>query len=114
MSMIWATRGRQWGFRFLRAAGFSDPLPIYESAFSSVDDASQVMRRNNDVVVLRLSDPNGRRDQSGRVIPHEFVIFEPLASRVHSIDDALQEVWPLVADRFAEVWDKTEVPAIDG
>ena len=34
MSLIWATRGRTWGFRFLRDGGFPDPLPVYDLAFS--------------------------------------------------------------------------------
>ena len=114
MSFIWASRGRSWGFRFLRTAGNPDPLPLYETAFSGVEDMPQVWRRNGDLVALRLSDPEGRCDQAGRVIPHDFVVFASLASRVHSTEDGHQEVWPLVADRFAEVWDKAELPAVDG
>jgi hypothetical protein len=114
MSLIWASRGRSWGFRFLRTAGIPDPLPVYETAFSGIEDMPQVWRRDGDTVALRLSDPHGRCDQAGRVIPHDFVVFGSLASKVHSIEDGHQEVWPLVADRFAEVWDKAERPAVDG
>ena len=31
---IWATRGRTWGFRFLRRGGLEDPLGVYEATFS--------------------------------------------------------------------------------
>lgn len=113
MRLIWASRGRSWGFRFLRTAGIPDPLPVYEIAFSGIEDMPQVWRRDGDMVALRLSDPHGRCDQSGRVIPHDFVLFGSLARKVHSIEDGHQEVWPLVADRFAEVWDKAELPTID-
>ncbi|MET4639567.1 hypothetical protein [Mycetocola sp. 2940] len=114
MSIIWASRGRSWGFRFLRNAGTRDPLPIYETVFSGIEDMPQIWRRDGDTVALRLSDPQGRCDRAGRVILHDFVLFGDLASKVHSIEDGRQEVWPLVADRFAEIWNEAELPAIDG
>ena len=45
MKLIWATRGRTWGFRFLRDGGFEDPLPVYDEAFSEVGDEPEVCRR---------------------------------------------------------------------
>ncbi|TFD19240.1 hypothetical protein [Cryobacterium sp. TMS1-13-1] len=114
MSLIWASRGRSWGFRFLRTAGLSDPLSVYETEFSGIEDMPQVWRRDGDTVALRLPDPHGRCDQSGRVIRHDFVVFGSLASKVNSIEDGTREVWPRVADRFDEVWDKAELPSVDG
>lgn len=114
MSLIWASRGRSWGFRFLRKAGVPDPLTVYEAAFSGIEDLPQVWRRDGDTVALRLTDPLGRCDQAGRLIPHDFVVFGSVASKIHSIQDGHQKVWPLVADRYAEVWDKAELPAVDG
>ena len=35
---------------------------------------------------------------------------EPLADKIQSVDDGLQEVWPLVSDIFAGVWDKARPP----
>jgi hypothetical protein len=114
VSLIWATRGRSWGFRFLRTAGISDPLLDYQTAFSGVADMPQVWRRDAATVALRFPDPLGRHDRAGRVIPHEFIVFEPLASKVQSVEDGVREIWPLVAERFAQTWDKAEPPAIDG
>lgn len=37
--LIWATRGRSWGFRFMLDGGLSDPLPDCERAFGDVKDA---------------------------------------------------------------------------
>ena len=45
MSLIWATRGRTWGFRFLRNGGFEDPLAVYDDAFSGVGDQPEAWRR---------------------------------------------------------------------
>ena len=43
---IWATRGRTWGFRFLRTAGRVDPLKLYEAAFrGDLDSAGNIPKR---------------------------------------------------------------------
>ena len=86
MRFIWASRGRNWGFRFLRDGGFSDPLPIYEAAFDGTDPT---------LSALRFDDPEGRTDRAGRVIEHDFVFFD--APAAHS----REEVWPLVMHEYA-------------
>ena len=45
MSLIWATRGRTWGFRFLRDGGFEDPLPVYDSAFAGIESGPSAIHR---------------------------------------------------------------------
>jgi hypothetical protein len=57
-------------------------------------------------------DPEGRTDRSGRIIPHDFVLFGALASGVQTVDDGIREVWPLVADEFAHIWDLPKPPNI--
>jgi hypothetical protein len=114
MSLIWATRGRTWGFKFLRDGGFPDPLPEYDKAFSGVEDEPEAWRRVAEAVALRFPDPLGRQDVAGRVIPHEFVVFGPLADGIDSVEDGLRLVWPLVADAFARVWDLPKPPSTNG
>ena len=108
--LIWATRGRSWGFRFLLDAGLSDPLPVYERAFGPLMDTPTACRRDGGQVALRIADPLGRRDGAGRVIPHEFVLFGDLADAVSSIEDGAQKVWPLVAEVYARIWDTAGLP----
>ncbi|MEU1646400.1 hypothetical protein [Micromonospora zamorensis] len=110
MSFIWATRGRAWGFRFLLTGGFSDPLPEYEAAFADAGDAPETCHRAGDRVALRIADPLGRKDQSGRVIPHEFVVCGPQAAEIHSVADGLALVWPQVAEEFERVWETPRPP----
>lgn len=105
---LWATRGRTWGFRFLRRAGLSDPLGVYEDAFSAIEDQSAAWMRLGDRVALRFPDPEGRQDASGRVIPHDFVLFGSWADQIESLEDGIQRIWPEVADEFARVWDEPE------
>jgi hypothetical protein len=110
-NLIWATRGRLWGFRFLLRAGLSDPLPEYERAFQHLGDGPAVWACEGGRVALRLADPLNRRDGSGRVIPHEFVILGDPGNAIGSAEDGMREVWPLVADAYAHIWDATEPPS---
>ncbi|HJB10169.1 MAG TPA: hypothetical protein H9786_06510 [Candidatus Brachybacterium merdavium] len=110
MSLLWAARGRTWGFRFLRTAGHADPLPVYEDAFCGLDDQPEVCRRTGCQVALRLPDPEGRKDQSGRLIIHEFVIEGSAAQGVETPEDGRKRIWPLVAAEYAEVYDSPTAP----
>lgn len=105
MSLIWATRGRTWGFRFLRNGGFDDPLPPYDDAFAGIDAAPSAFLRVGTTVAVRFPDPSGREDSAGRTIPHELVIFPPLSNDIDSVADALEQIWPLVAEEYETVWD---------
>lgn len=114
MSLVWATRGRTWGFRFLRDGGLPDPLPVYDTAFSGVEDEPEAFRRNAETVALRFADPLGRRDVAGRVIPHEFVALGQMIEGIDSIEDGRQLVWPLVAEEFERVWTTEKPPSAHG
>lgn len=105
MNLIWATRGREWGFRFLRDGGFADPLPEYDAAFAGIGAGPSACHRVGAMVAVRFLDPSGRKDSAGRVIPHEFVVFPPLSDQIETVDDALANVWPLVAEEYETVWD---------
>jgi hypothetical protein len=108
--LIWATRGRSWGFRFLLSAGLPDPLAEYERIFAAVGDEPSAWRRAAGKVALRFADPLGRRDTAGRVIPHEFVVSGDLADDIGSVEDGLQRVWPVVAETYARIWDAEDPP----
>jgi hypothetical protein len=110
--LIWATRGRSWGFRFLLKGGLSDPLLFYERSFANLEDEPTTFHRSARKVALRFPDPLGRRDASGRIIPHEFVVFGDLADEIESVEDGLQRVWPLVAEVYAGVWDTERPPSL--
>jgi len=105
MNFIWATRGRTWGFRFLRDGGLADPLPTYDAAFAGIDAGPSAFQRVGTAVAVRFPDPSGRRDSAGRPIPHELVVFPPLSNQVSTVDEALSVVWPLVAEEYDTIWD---------
>jgi hypothetical protein len=110
VNLIWATRGRSWGFRFLSDGGYEDPLPVYDAAFNDGVDAPEFWRTTPPTAdwpalgALRFLDPLGRTDTAGRVIPHEFVVFDEWTSRIKSVEEGRQSVWPEVSDEFDRVW----------
>ena len=103
---IWVTRGRTWGFRFLRSGGFDDPLHEYELAFAGLENEPEVFCRvNRDVVALRFPDPEGRQDSAGRIIPHDFVLLGDWAEDIQSVTQGRDRVWPAVAAEYTTAWD---------
>jgi hypothetical protein len=111
VNLVWATRGRSWGFRFLLDGGYPDPFRVYESAFSGTEGDRTVYRRSGTHVALRFPDPVGRRDGAGRVIPHDVIVLPPLADEIHTFDGGRKLVWPLLADAFARLWGFPRAPS---
>lgn len=81
--------------------------------FANVEGRSSACLRVGDRVALRFPDPLTRTDLAGRVIPHDFVVFPPLADQVHSVEDGLQLVWARhdVAALYERVWNLPTPPA---
>lgn len=107
MTFIWATRGRSWGFRFLRSGGLTDPRPEYLRMFAGDEQNLEFYRRVGANVAVRFPDPEARVDSSGRVIPHEFVVFPPLSEQISSVEAALDVLWPEVRDVYDDVWNES-------
>jgi len=105
MTFIWATRGREWGFTFLRDGGFPDPRLEYIRAFDGLEHQATTFRHVGDKVALRFPDPENRQDSAGRPIPHEFVVFAPLASDIHDLASGRELLWPLVRSEYSSMWD---------
>ena len=112
MRLIWATRGRTWGFRFLDRGGFADPLATYDEAFAGLEGERTICRRQSEKLVVRFPDPEGRTDSAGRAISHDFVLLAPPedVDRIDSVNAAVREIWPVVAARYEQVWRQTDAP----
>ena len=105
MRLIWLTRGRSWGFRFLRDGGFEDPLPEYERVFGSfTNDYADFRRLSDGTVAWRLPDPESRRDDVGRLIVHDFAIYPPDADAISTQTDALASVWDRIATEYSDLY----------
>ncbi|MDT0209001.1 hypothetical protein [Curtobacterium sp. BRD11] len=106
MNLIWATRGRTWGFRFLRTGGLAKPLEVYEEAFVDSDGAPFVFASRPETLAVRFPDPEQRKDRAGRVIPHEFVVLAPDHLRFPDGESARAELWHEVEEEYASIWDR--------
>lgn len=104
-SFVWATRGRDWGFRFLRDGGYEDPLPVYEEAFEGNANLSEFCAHVNGWLVVRFRDPRGRLDRSGRPIAHDFVILRQASGELPAVSEAEQVAWNSVAKDYERIWD---------
>jgi len=111
MNVIWATRGKTWGFRFLLSGRQAHPLALYEEAFIGVDSSPEVFQKRAGALAVRFPDPDGRKDRSGRVIPHEFVVLLPESEKMESFRDAQIALWEQVGAGYAEVWDLPNGPS---
>ena len=111
--LLWATRGRTWGFRFLLDGGLSDALAEYERVFADLKDEPSAWVRMAGRVGLRFPDPESRRDTAGRIIPHEFVILGPPSDRWESLEAGREWVWPRVAKTYERVWGADRPPLPD-
>lgn len=111
VSLIHASRGKTIGFSFLQRGGLEDPLKEYmRSGLESADieQSKKFFSRygdRNEKIALRFMDPLGRKDQSGRAIPHEALLPESLAKGVNSHEEAVAKVWPLIKDTYEAIYD---------
>ena len=99
MNLVWATRGRSWGFRFL-LDGDTGPAPVYERPSQAPRRVDFVRRVNAHVAPRFLipgADANGRsaHPQTGRT---PLLADDGRPSRMSAF------VWLLLSDTFARVW----------
>lgn len=106
MNMIWATRGKNWGFKFLMDGGYSDPLPAYEEVFEAYSMETEFWYSLPDRAGLRFPDPLHRKDSSGRLIFHDFVILDRELMEIRTFQEARELVWSQVEKRYSELWDR--------
>ena len=108
MSILWATRGLHWGFRFLLDGDSNSPLATYRQAFGRSHARRELCDVYEAYTAVRFEDPMGRTDDAGRIIPHDFVLEGDMAKGVTSVGAALEIIWPLVAQRYAAIWDQDD------
>jgi hypothetical protein len=62
-------------------------------------------------VGLRFPDPLRGETAPVASSQHDFVLSEDLDNEIESADEGLQQIWPLVADAYARVWDAEGPPS---
>lgn len=110
MTVLWVTRGFDWGSRFVWDGGLSDPLQLFEQGFVGVSGGREGVAVSPTIRAARFQDPLGRRDRSGRPILHEFVVSHEAGLQFATLTEAVEVLWPLAADEYETAWAETPAP----
>lgn len=106
VDILHASRGREKGFMFLRDGGVTNKLQEFDSAGFG-DSPSGYFKRygsRGEKVAVTFDDPEGRKDRSGRIIPHNVILPESMTKNVHNAKDAEKVAWPLIQDLFRAMY----------
>ena len=113
VDILWATRGVKKGFRFQEDGGLSNPVSVYEDAFGP--NADKIPSTNeyfeeleNGGVAVSFPDPEGRKDFSGRTIPHNIIIPPPMAENIKTIEDVERDIWPQLSDAYDKFYEESK------
>lgn len=100
--IIHLTRGKTKGLRFQKQGGTPNHFEVWEKTLGKYAHSSErsIFERTGDFIAARFMDPEGRVDQSGRVIPHEVIIPKSMSAGVNSIEDVRAKIWPLLKDTY--------------
>jgi hypothetical protein len=100
-SMLHASRGKTKGFSFFKTGDLAEPYPAYEKAFGKDSFTDGLFERyDGGKIAASFLDPEGRRDQSGRSIPHQVIIPKSMSSGINNIDDVKKHIWPLLKETY--------------
>lgn len=91
--------------------GLEDPLDTYERIFAGLNDSITAFHREGSAVAFRFPDPDGRRDEARRIIPHEFIVLDDPSATIDSVETAERAVWPLVSDIYSRIWGAETPPS---
>ena len=107
-NVAFLTRGKDYGFRFLDSGGTKTPLSDLEGLFgdSVMDQSAGFFEKNGGVIGASFLDPDGRKDQAGRTIPHFVVVPKSMSKDINNLDDVVSKVWPQLKDRYPYTYDE--------
>jgi uncharacterized protein (UPF0333 family) len=108
VGIVHASRGRNRGFTFPQRGGLNNPLKEYDtSGLSNINSTTSFKRYGdaNEKIAARFLDPIGRKDESGRIIPHDVMLPKSMSKGVNSIDDVVKVAWPHIKDVFGALYE---------
>lgn len=103
------SRGRNRGFIAVQRGGLKDPVSeFFRAGFDGNTFQPDELRRfgkNNEKIAVEFLDPSGRRDFSGRPIPHSVIIPKGLSDGIETMDDVKTKIWPLLKDVYDYIYE---------
>lgn len=118
-SILWSTRGYDWGFRFLIQPNkygeyYQDWLEHYKKMFEQFgDDDNRVVNGylkidNKEIpfIAVRFKDPEERKDISSRIIPHEVAIIGKNTQNLGNLNslELRNAIWILLSDTYSKIY----------
>lgn len=117
-SLLWSTRGRDWGFRRLLEPDIrcDNWLQSYKTMFSQHNMNQQQFQRGYvklsskikdpvPYVAVIFTDPQSRTDRSNRTIPHEIAIVGEDSYQFEDFDSIKEKVWEVLSDVYSELYE---------
>lgn len=102
ITVLHASRGKNKGFRFYSDGQSPSPLQEFDKAFPEGDrEARTLFKKYDGKIAATFSDPEGRKDHAGRVIPHSVVIPKTMTDGINSLDDVINKIWPIVKEDYS-------------
>lgn len=105
-AVMFATRSYSRGFRFLENSGLERPISVFEKAglISGENEIpiNNIRKLPDGSVAAVLGDPEGRKDQGTRLIPHSILIPKTMSEGIDSIDDVRDKIWPKLKPAYDE------------
>jgi hypothetical protein len=100
--VLHASRGKTKGFRFFKSGGVPTPIAELEKAFGVDQFEDGLFKPLGDGrVAASFLDPRGRKDQSGRPIPHQVIIPKVMAAGLKGLDDVINNIWPMIEESYS-------------
>ena len=110
-SVIYSSRGKNKGFRFLEDGGTKTVLSEWEKAFGAdggeAGSHGDFFKKYEGKIAAQFMDPKGRRDAAGRLIPHSIILPPTMTEGVNSIEDVKTKVWPTLEKTYDAFWEES-------
>lgn len=108
-------RGKNKGLRFLSRGGLTNPTAEHIKGFGDETtpdnlktDTHRRYGTNNEKIAVRFTDPENRRDASGRRIVHDVILPEEHAKDLGSNDtQVIRRAWKLVRPDYNKFWEES-------
>lgn len=100
-SVILASKSKHTGFEFFKDGQSPSPLDEMIKGFNGdINKNTGFFNRYEGKIAANFDDPKGRKDRSGRVIPHSVIIPKSMTDGINNLDDVIQKIWPIVEPSY--------------
>jgi hypothetical protein len=112
--IIHLARGKHSSLTFHKKGNTEDYFQIFDKMGGNKDKYAQGIfekaKDGSNRILSEFTDPENRKDFSGRPIFHTVVIPSSMSSGIHSNEDVKNKIWPLIKDGYNAFYEKSLTP----